>query len=411
MNEVAGKQKMLWQNLRKSKMIQKFTPPLLGICAVIFLGLLAWGFIHLWESLNKRPIPAEKPTPENTIQISAEQSKEIKTGLVSVFSFQEVREAVGVIDFDKYKTADIFSPYQGRINKVLVEAGNDVKKGQILYTVLAPDVAQASSLLLSTAGLLKQANETLKRAYDLYEFKSISQRELEQNIAEQQTAEANFIAAKKSMVLYGFSNAEVDNIVSARQVDIELNIKSPINGRVITRNASTGQLVQPGVVPTPMTISDTNKLWMVAQVPESEVPYYKVGQSVIVKVQAYKDQLFPGKIVYIGDSVDPGTRRLTLYAQIRDPKHELKPQMLASFNIETTKPKIYPAVPAEAMVRENNGTHIVWITSDGEYFKRRVVKIGITQLGLVQVLEGLQAGEMIALNKALFLSNLYSVIH
>lgn len=353
----------------------------------------------------------EKPGAENTVLISTEQSKEIKTGLVSSYDFQELREAVGVIDFDKYKTADVFSPYQGRINKVLVEAGNDVKKGQTLYTVLAPDVAQASSALLSAAGIYKQANETLKRARDLYEFKSISQKELEQNISDQQTAEANFIATKKSMALFGFSDPEIDQVVSNRKVDTELSIKSPISGRIITRNAATGQLVQPGVAQAPITVSDTTSLWMVAQVPESEAPYYKVGQNVIVKVQAYKYKLFPGKIVYVGDSVDATTRRLTLYAHIRDPERELKPQMLASFNIEITKPEPYPAIPAEALVRENNGTRVVWATVDGKLFKRRVVSIGITQAGLVQVLDGLQAGEMIALNKAIFLSNLYSVTH
>jgi cobalt-zinc-cadmium efflux system membrane fusion protein len=213
------------------------------------------------------------------------------------------------------------------------------------------------------------------------------------------------------MSLYGFSEAEIDQAIMTKKVDIELNIRSPITGRIITRNASTGQLVQPGIAPAPIVVSDVNHLWMVAQVPESEVPYYKVGQSVTVKVQAYKDKLFPGKIVYLGDSVDPATRRLTLYAQIRDSDRELRPQMLASFNIEITKPESYPAVPAGAVVRENNGTRVVWMTEDGQLFKRRVVKIGITQAGLVQILDGLQAGEQIALNKALYLSNSYSVSH
>ena len=383
---------------------------IVGVSALV-LVLLVWGFIQLLSGLTKKQSVEAPPSPENTVQISAEQAKEIKTGLVATYDFQELREAVGVIDFDRYKTADVFSPYQGRFNKVLVNAGNDVKKDQVLYTVLSPDAAQASSTLLSTAGVLKQSNETLKRAKDLFEFKSISQRELEQNIADQQTAEANFIAAKKSMSLFGFSDAEIEQIVSSRKVDVELNIKSPISGRVISRNASTGQLVQPGVAPAPITVSDTNNLWMVAQVPESEVPLYKLGQNVIVKVQSYRDKLFPGKIVYIGDSVDPATRRLTLYAQIKDHDHELKPQMLASFSIEITKPESYPAVPAEALVRENNGTRIVWTTEDGQFFKRRVVRIGITQANLVQILDGLQAGEKIALNKALFLSNLYSVSH
>lgn len=413
MSETDKNSKLSFHDLKSSSGIQtsfKNKALMIGL-GVIVLGLLIWGFIHLLQGLNKKPIAVQKLGEENIVQISVEQAKEIKTGLVATYDFQELKEAVGVIDFDKYKTADVFSPYQGRINKVFVEAGNDVKKGQKLYTVLAPDVAQASAALLSAAGVYKQANETLKRARDLYEFKSISQRELEQNISDHQTAEGNYIGAKKSLALFGFSDKEIDQVINTRKIDTELYIKSPINGRVIMRNAATGQLVQPGVAPAPITISDTTNLWMVAQVPESEAPLYKIGQSIIVKVQAYKYKLFPGKIVYVGDSVDPTTRRLTLYAQIRDPERELKPQMLASFNIEITKPEPYPAIPAEAVVRENNGTRVVWTTADGKLFKRRVVSIGITQAGLVQVLDGLQSGEMIALNKALFLSNLYSVTH
>jgi cobalt-zinc-cadmium efflux system membrane fusion protein len=89
--------------------------------------------------------------------------------------------------------------------------------------------------LLSTAGILKTSNETLKRARELYESKSISLREFEQNMADQQTAEANFIAAKKSMLLLGFGESEIDDIIKGRKVDNELNIRSPMNGRVITK--------------------------------------------------------------------------------------------------------------------------------------------------------------------------------
>lgn len=382
--------------------------------SVVFIavGVLLVILMLTFSNLNKKDaieIPA--PSPENTVIISAEQAKQIKWGPVKTYDFQERREAVGIIDFDRNKTADIYSPYQGRINRVLANASEDVKKGQILYTVVSPDAAQASAALLSTVGILKSSDETLKRAKELYEFKSISLKELEQNISDQQTAEANYIAAKKTMYLFGFNNSEIDEIVKGRKVDVELNVRSPINGRVITKNAAIGQLVQPGIAPAPFVVSDINNLWMVANVPESEVPFYRIGQNVIVNVQAYKDRLFPGKIVYVADSVDPVTRRLTIYASLEDKDHELKPQMLAGFTIELSKPETWPAVPLQALVRENNGLRSVWTTSNGTEFRRRLVRIGIVQADLVQILDGLEPGETIALNKALFLSNLYSVTH
>jgi cobalt-zinc-cadmium efflux system membrane fusion protein len=400
-------------NFKNSEKVQEIlkNKRLMIAAGLIILVLVIWGFIKFFNELKKPPASVPQIIQENVVQINPEQSKEIKIGTVGIYDFREVREATGVIDFDKYHTADVFSPYQGRINNFYVQAGNDVKKGQVLYTVLAPDVGQASSALLSTAGILKQANETLRRARELYEFKSISQKELEQNISDQQTAEANFLGAKKSMSLYGFSDEEVQEIVLSRKIDIELKVKSPINGRIITRTASPGQLVQPGVVPAPVTVSDLNELWMVAQIPESETPHFKIGQNLTVKVQAYEDRLFPAKVVALGDSVDPNTRRLMLVAKVKDPDHELKPQMLASFQIEVSPPQPGPAIPAEATVREGNGTRVAWVTSDGLKFNRRVIKSGLNQAGLVQILDGLQPGETIALNKALFLSNQYSLTH
>ncbi|SMC55221.1 efflux RND transporter periplasmic adaptor subunit [Polynucleobacter kasalickyi] len=375
-------------------------------------GVLILILVFTFSNFTKKDsVETPAPSPENTVIITAEQAKQIKWGSVKTYDFQERREAVGIIDFDRNKTADIYSPYQGRINRVLANASEDVKKGQILYTVVSPDAAQASANLLSTVGILKTSNETLKRAKELYEFKSISLKELEQNISDQQTAEANFTAAKKTMYLFGFNDAEIEEIVKTRKVDVELNVRSPINGRVITKNAAPGQLVQPGIAPAPFVISDINKLWMVANVPESEVPFYRIGQNVIVNVQAYKDRLFPGKIVYVADSVDPVTRRLTIYAALDDKDHELKPQMLAGFTIELSKPETWPAVPLQALVRENNGLRSVWTTTNGTDFRRRLVRIGILQADLVQILDGLEPGETIALNKALFLSNLYSVTH
>lgn len=380
------------------------------IIALIIFCLIGFGALEL-KKLNQPPYIQAKASPENTVEISDEQAKQIKWGPVSSYDFQDRKEAIGFIDFDRNKTADIYSPNQGRINRVLVNAGEDVRKGQVLYTVISPEVAQSSATLLSTAGILRTANGTLKRGKELYEFKSISLKEFEQNIAEQQTAEANFSAARKTMHLFGFLDKEIDAIVAGRKVDVELNIRSPLSGRVITKNAAPGQLVQPGVAPAPIVVSDLNQLWMVANIPESEINYFRVGQNVIVNVQAYKDRLFPGKIVYIADSIDPTTRRLILYAAIQDKEHELKPQMLAGFTIELNKPETWPAIPLSAIVRENNGLRSVWVTTNGKSFKRRIVRAGIIQAELVQILDGLQPGETIALDKALFLSNLYSETH
>jgi len=146
-------------------------------------------------------------------------------------------------------------------------------------------------------------------------------------------------------------------------------------------------------------------------VPESETALYHVGQNVEVTTQAYQNKSFQGNISYIADAVDSDTHRIAIRANINDPKHELKAQMLANFTITLGEPIHSVAVPTKAIARENNSSYSVWVTSDQKTFKRRTVKIGITQNNYIQIIEGLNEGEVIARDKGLFLSNLYATMH
>jgi cobalt-zinc-cadmium efflux system membrane fusion protein len=374
--------------------------PLLGL-------LLAVSAVQAAPANSAAPAAAIQGT--EVVKVSAEQARELDVGPVGTRSFDRRREAVGIIDFNQDATLPVFAPYQGRIGRVLVRAGEDVRAGQVLYTVQVPDFAQASAALISTAGQLRLADEVLSRARALREAGSISTRELEQNTADQQSADANFRAARRTLALFGLADADIDAVAASRQVDTEMPVRSPIAGRVTARQAVQGQLVQPGAMPAPVTVADLRTLWMVASVPESEAADYRVGQSVSVSVQAWPGRAFPGRIVYMADAVDPVTHRLALRAELTVPRGEVKPQMLATFMISVGAPVKSPAVRETALARENDGSFSAWVTRDGLEFRRRPVVIGMTQAGHVQIIDGLKAGDTIARDKTLFLSNLYKI--
>lgn len=343
------------------------------------------------------------------VQLTAEQTTELKVGLVESQTFESKREAIGIIDFNQDMAVQVFSPYQGRIGSLRVRAGEEVTSGQVLYTVQIPDLATAASMLISTAGTLKVASQTLRRAQTLYETQSIALKELQQNTADQQAADAAYHAARKTLSLFGLMNKEIEDIEAKRSVDTEMQIRSPFAGRVTARAGAVGQLVQPGSGSAPMMVANLQTLWMVASVPESELASFKLGQSVSVKVQAYPDTNFDGKITYIADSADAATHRITVRAEVSNSKRLLKPQMLATFNITLGQPVSGVAVPSNALAREGDGSMSVWVAQDGLRFKRRTVQTGLVQNGMVQVTGGLKAGEKIARDKALFLSNLYLI--
>jgi cobalt-zinc-cadmium efflux system membrane fusion protein len=147
---------------------------------------------------------------------------------------------------------------------------------------------------------------------------------------------------------------------------------------------------------------------MLANVAETDFPLLQLGQEVAVDVKAYPGRLFRGQIVNIGASVDPSTRRVLVRSEVRDPKHELRPGMFATFQIRTGRIVRSPAVPLSGVVREGDGTMTVWVNIEARRLVRRTVKVGLQQDGLQQILDGLKPGERVANEDALFLSNAFT---
>jgi cobalt-zinc-cadmium efflux system membrane fusion protein len=201
----------------------------------------------------------------------------------------------------------------------------------------------------------------------------------------------------------------MDRMISDRKVDPTLVVPSPIAGRITSRNAAPGLLVQPGNPPAPYTVADISTMWMLANVAESDSPAFSVGQEVKVSVMAFPNRTFEGHISTIASWVDPTTRRVLVRSEIADPTHELRSGMFANFVIRTGAPVRSPAIPLDGVVREGDGTMTAWVTADRRRFTKRTIKTGLQREGYMQILEGVQAGELVASEGALFLSNALAI--
>ena len=235
----------------------------------------------------------------------------------------------------------------------------------------------------------------------------IDQNDYETAIAAQQTAEGALRAARAAVAVFGKSESEIDHIIATREVQTALVARSPIAGQVTARNAAPGLLAQPGNAPAPYAVADLSSVWMLAQVVEVDSPSFKVGQRLTASVPAYPGRVFSGAITRLGATVDPNSRRVTLRSQIDDPEHLLRPGMFASFVVQTGDGVDAPAIPANGVVREGDGTLSVWtVGHDRHHFIRRTVRIGLQQDGLDQILDGVQPNEPIATSGAILLSNI-----
>ena len=349
------------------------------------------------------------PNPDaldvNSLELAERDVATVKPDVVAEREFPVEKTAIGSIDFNQDMTVQVFTSYPGRIVQLSAQLGDEVKKGQVLFTIDSPDLVQASSTLISAAGVLDLTARNLVRAKTLYDTKAWSQQQYEQAVSDQQTAEGNLRAARDAVRIFGKTDAEMDRMIKERKVDPILVVSSPVPGRISDRNAQPGLYVQPGNPPAPYSVADVSTMWLLANVPESDAPAFRVGQSLRVKVMAYPDHEFEGRVDTIGLTVDPNTRRVLVRSVIKDPRHELWAGMFANFVIQVGDPVRSPAVPLNGVTREGDGTMIVWVTTDRRHFTKRIVKLGIQYNGYHQILDGLRAGDIVATEGALFMSN------
>jgi cobalt-zinc-cadmium efflux system membrane fusion protein len=344
---------------------------------------------------------------EATVDLSSSQLNSIKIEPVGSYLFPVETETVGNISFADDLSVQVFPPVQGKLIKGFVELGDNVQKGQALYTIDSPDLIQAESTLIGAAATYELTSKAFARAKDLYTTNvGVPQKELEQAISDQQTAEGALKAARDAVRVFGKSETEIDQIIATRKIDPALVVPSPIAGQITSLNAPPGLLVQPGNAPAPYTVTDVLVKWMLGNVVESDVSLFHIGQPVQVKVMAYPDRVFRGQISKIYAAVDPDTHRATIRSEITDPRNELRPGMLANFLIGVQKPIDSTAVPANGVVREADGTMTVWVTTDRRRFVQRTIKTGLRRDDRVQILDGLQSGELVVTDGAVFLSNL-----
>src|SRR6266404_1503662 len=309
-------------------------------------------------------IPGPKATSApaaKIVELLETQLKAVKVAVASEREFPIEKSAVGSIDFNEEMLTQVFAPYQGRIVELFAKVGDEVKKGQALFTIDSPDLVQASATLISSAAVLELTTRNLERMRMLYEARAAAQKDLEDATSDNRTAEGAYRAARDAVRLFGKSDGEMDRIVEKRQVDPILVVPSPISGRITARNASPGLLVQPGNPPAPFAVADVSTMWMLANVAESDSPSFQVGQDVRVSVMAYPGRVFEGRISTIGATVDPITHRVLVRSEIDDPKRELRSGMFADFVIRTGNPVRAVAVPLDGMVRQGDGTMTVWV--------------------------------------------------
>ena len=400
--------------------------PATQVLVVVVLGLFtAAGFAGaLFGGAHATPKPqgATAPGAADGFRPTPLQWLGLKLQPAQTLSFRTEVSAEGNIAINDDTTTSVFSPYSGRVVRLIAKPGDIVKKGAPLFFVEATEIVQAQNDLatalvaLSTArSQMALAEKTEQRQHDLYDAKVGAQKDWMQaqtdlttskNVAE--GAAVGLAAVRNRLRILGKTDSEtaaLERAAADHQMVSEAPVPAPISGVVTQRQVGVGQYIASittGATAPLYVLGDLSSVWLVANIRESDARFMKVGQPVAVHVAAYPGRKFGAKIAWVAPGLDPATHRLPVRAVVDNRDGTLKPLMFARFSIAVSDSASGPAVPKTAIVHEGDSTR-VWVARDDQTIVARSIITGREHDDMVEVVKGLTAGENIVASGTLFI--------
>jgi cobalt-zinc-cadmium efflux system membrane fusion protein len=403
------------------------TPPTIGLRrSRLWLGagavVVAAAVIGMW-ALNSGPGNAvarsEKVSrdADGAFRPSETQWASLKLAAVRQVAFRDERATDGKIAINDDTTTPVFSPYSGRVSRLIAKPGDYVEVGKPLFAIDASEYVQGQNDLVTAVAGVEKAKSKLelakmseKRQRELLAIRGGALKDLEQAqsdlVAAQgdlRAAEIALAAVRNRLRILGRTDEEIDHLEKVDRIGAEVVVSAPIAGTVIQRKVGLGQYINAGATDPIYTVGNLQTIWLIANVRESDAPKMKAGAPAEVTVLAYPGRVFNAKLSYVAPALDPNTRRLPVRAQIENPDRELLPEMFASFRIVAGETRLMPAVPQEAVVYEGAQARVWVARPDQKSVVTRPIEVGTTTNGLVEVRKGLAVGETVVASGTLFI--------
>jgi cobalt-zinc-cadmium efflux system membrane fusion protein len=356
-----------------------------------------------------------KPTPQQWAGFKGEPAKLLQLRAGST--------ADGKIAVDDDRVTPIYSPYTGRVTRLLAKAGDSVKQGDPLFSIQASEFAQAQSDLIGAAAGLKTARAQLNlaetnetRQHKLYLAQGGALKDWQQSQVDLATAQGGLHSAESALAavrnrlrILGKTDAQIAQLeggANLANMPADAIVFAPISGTVTQRQIGLGQNIisaSSGATGPVFAIADLSVVWLVANARETDAPKIHVNDPVDVTVLAYPGRTFNARITYVAASIDPNTHRLPVRAEVENPDGALKPEMFATFNILTGEDRPTLAIPESALVYDGETAHVWTMNRARQTIASREVTIGRMADGMAEILHGLQPGEEVITSGGVFI--------
>lgn len=356
---------------------------------LVLVGALAIGACGGGDAAPAETAAAEEHAGEEGVVVL--DTAAIRLGGIQVGEVQSVTTTAlavtGSITFDADRVSHVGSRSNGRIVAVRSDLGAQVARGQALATLESVEVGQIRAEEREAEALLKIAQENYAREQRLAEQGISSRKELLEAEAMLRRAEAALHSAEDRLMVLGASH---DHGAGG-----EFTLVAPFAGVVVARDASLGEMATPA--DTLFTVADLSEVWIELDIFERDLARVRRGQSVAVLVSAYPSRSFPGRIVYVGDVLDPAKRTVRARVEIPNRDAALKPGMFATANIQVGGGGRPMAVVPQDAVQTVEGKLVVFVPGDapGE-FRAVPVEVGPTTDGnRIVILSGIAPGSRV----------------
>lgn len=313
--------------------------------------------------------------------------------------------APGKIEANPNRISRVTLPVAGRVLRAMVGVGDSVAQGQPLLAVESPEVSAATSSYRQaqarqgqTRAALLKAESDLARVQDLYAGRAVAQKEvlnaqamLAQAKSDVEQAQATGDEALRRLQIFNLKPGDSTQ---------EILVRAPLPGKVLDIAVAAGEYRTDTNAPL-MTIADLSSVYMAADVPESVIRLFTVGEAVSIRVGAYPQEEFPGRVARIADTVDAATRTIKVRAVMPNPAGRFRPEMFGEIRHEENF-RTVPVVPAGAIVQSDKRSLAFRERSRG-VFEPVTVTFGRQHEGRIAVISGLSAGDRVVVDGAMLL--------
>jgi multidrug efflux pump subunit AcrA (membrane-fusion protein) len=366
------------------------------------------------DSGGRSASPASPSAAQSGTTVTITGAEQQQVGIVGapveVRSVARTLAVAGQSGMDEKHTSQVGALADGRIAAVNVLEGDRVRQGTVLGELHSHMVHETVGALVQAYAAADHARGTVQfaeqqqgRYSHLYSIQAASLEELQQ-------ADQNLLQAKNQIIDAQASvRMEREHLSELLQVDPEtltpdnlysrelVPVRSAIDGVVIARNVTVGQVVSTGYVA--FVVTNLSTVWVTAAVNERDLPLIRMAAATTLTTQGYPDSVFQGRVDMIGDTLDPQTRTVPVRIAVPNPEMKLRPGMFASVQIAEPDSTSGIFVPEEAM-QDINGQTVVFVTRDNTHFRAQAVNVGLHSGGKAQITSGLSQGDRIVVSGA-----------